>query len=54
VPLGFLHGSLIASDLESIGPFWVVALALGFFALPRKHELEGFAQPLENDLGSSP
>jgi hypothetical protein len=52
-PLGLLHGWLVAPDLESIGPFWVVALALGFLALPREHELEGFPQPIEGDLGSS-
>jgi uncharacterized membrane protein YfcA len=53
-PLGLLHGWLIVPALESIGPFWVVALALGFLALPREHELEGFARPIEPDEVSAP
>lgn len=53
-PLGLLHGWFIASGLESIGPFWVVALALGFLALPREHELTGFALPIKEGEGSSP
>jgi hypothetical protein len=49
VPLGLVHGWLVAPDLETIGPFWVVALALGFLALPREHELKGFAVPIEGN-----
>jgi hypothetical protein len=49
VPLGLVHGWLVAPDLESIGPFWIVALALGFLALPREHELKGFALPIEGN-----
>jgi hypothetical protein len=52
VPLGWVHGWLVAPDLESIGPFWVVALALGFLALPRAYELKGFALPIEGDEDS--
>jgi hypothetical protein len=46
VPLGFLHGWLVRPRLDSIAPFWVVALACGFLALPREHELEGFDDPI--------
>jgi len=53
-PVGLLHGWLVAPGLDSIGPFWVVALALGFIALPRQYELEGFAQPLDEQEGSPP
>jgi hypothetical protein len=53
-PLGLLHGWLVDPGLESVGPFWVVALALGFLALPREHGLNGFAQPIEEGEGSSP
>jgi hypothetical protein len=52
VPLGLVHGWLVAPDLESIGPFWVAALALGFLALPREHELKGFALPIEGSEDS--
>jgi hypothetical protein len=52
VPLGLVHGWLVAPDLESIGPFWVAALALGFLALPREYELKGFALPIEGSEDS--
>jgi hypothetical protein len=52
VPLGLVHGWLVAPDLESIGPFWVAALTLGFLALPREHELKGFALPIEGSEDS--
>jgi hypothetical protein len=53
-PLGLLHGWLVVPGLESISPFWVVALALGFLALPREHELRGFALPINEGEDSSP
>jgi hypothetical protein len=46
VPLGLLSGWIDRPRLDVVGPFWVVALALGFLALPRAHELEDFAEPL--------
>ena len=46
VPLGFVHGWLVRPNLQSVAPYWVVALTLGFLALPREHELEGFREPI--------
>ena len=51
VPLGFAYGWAIKPRLEDISPFWVVALASGFLALPRSHELAGFDEPIP-DLAS--
>ncbi len=46
VPLGLLHGWAVRPQLEAVAPYWVAALALGFLALPRAHELEGFDDPM--------
>ena len=46
VPLGFFYGWAIKPRLEDISPYWVVALASGFLALPRAHELAGFDEPI--------
>ena len=46
VPLGFFYGWAIKPRLEDISPYWVVALATGFLALPRSHELAGFDEPI--------
>jgi hypothetical protein len=46
VPLGLVYGWLDRPRLDAVGPFWVAALALGFLALPRGHELEGFDEPM--------
>ena len=46
VPLGFAHGWLLDPRLETLLPFWVAALGLGFLALPRGHELDGFDEPM--------
>ena len=46
VPLGFAYGWAIQPKIEAVSPFWVVALASGFLALPRGHELTGFEQPI--------
>jgi hypothetical protein len=46
VPLGFAYGWAVKPRLEDISPFWVVALASGFLALPRSHELAGFDEPI--------
>ena len=35
VPLGFAYGWAIQPKIEAVSPFWVVALASGFLALPR-------------------
>jgi hypothetical protein len=45
VPLGFAYGWAVQPRLEAVSPFWVVALATGFLAFPREHELIGFDQP---------
>lgn len=42
VPLGLAYGWVVRPELKAVGPFWVAALALGFFALPRAYELENF------------
>jgi hypothetical protein len=46
VPLGFAYGWAIQPRIEAVSPFWVVALASGFLALPRGHELAGFDSPI--------
>jgi hypothetical protein len=46
VPLGLVYGLLIEPELSGVGPFWVVALALGALAWPRAAELEGFDAPM--------
>jgi hypothetical protein len=46
VPLGFVHGWFLDPHLESLAPFWVAALGLGFLALPRGHELDDFDEPM--------
>ena len=45
-PLGLVHGWLISPRLETILPFWVVAVLLGMLAYPRGRELEGFDRPM--------
>lgn len=50
VPLGFAYGWAIKPKLEDISPFWVVALATGFLALPRSHELADFDEPMPDKL----
>jgi uncharacterized membrane protein YcjF (UPF0283 family) len=42
IPLGFAYGWYVDSRLQAIAPFWVAALALGFLAMPRGGELDGF------------
>lgn len=46
VPLGFAYGWLADARLEAISPFWVAALAIGFMAMPRGHELDDFDEPM--------
>ncbi len=46
VPLGFAYGWAIQPKIEAVSPFWVVALATGFLALPRGQELDGFDDPM--------
>ncbi len=46
VALGFAHGWFVDPRLESLAPFWVAALGLGFLALPRGHELDDFDEPI--------
>jgi hypothetical protein len=42
IPLGFAHGWFVDPRLESLAPYWVAALGLGFLALPRGPELDDF------------
>ena len=46
VPLGFAYGWMIQPRIEAVAPFWVVALASGFLALPREQELADFEDPM--------
>jgi drug/metabolite transporter (DMT)-like permease len=43
--LGIFCGWFIDSRFEAVIPFWVVALALGFQAIPRTHELDDYVRP---------
>jgi hypothetical protein len=52
-PLGIFCGWFIDPRFEAVIPFWVVALALGFQAIPRIHELDDFALP-STDPGEPP
>jgi hypothetical protein len=45
IPLGLVYGWAVRPRLDAVAPFWVAALALGFLALPRAGELEGFDAP---------
>ena len=40
VPLGVAYGWFVRPRLDAVAPFWVVAFALGFLALPRARDLE--------------
>jgi peptidoglycan/LPS O-acetylase OafA/YrhL len=40
VPLGLVYGWFVDPRLEGVIVFWVVPLALGFLALPRRGELD--------------
>ncbi len=40
VPLGLAYGWYVNPHLEGVIPFWVVPLALGFLAIPRRGELD--------------
>jgi hypothetical protein len=40
VPLGLAYGWWVDSRLEAVIPFWVVPLALGLLAIPRRAELD--------------
>ena len=53
VPLGLAYGWFVRPRLDAVGPFWVAALALGFLALPRAHELDGFDDPMPDPHGAS-
>jgi hypothetical protein len=54
VPLGLMHGWAVRPQLDAVAPYWVAALALGFLALPRAHELEGFDDPMPMPDPSEP
>jgi len=52
-PLGLVYGWWVDRSVQSVVPFWVVALALGTLALPRARELECFDRPASGS-GSVP
>jgi hypothetical protein len=54
IPLGLVYGWIVRPRLDGVAPFWVAALALGFLALPRAHELDGFDAPMLDRKGSDP
>ena len=40
VPIGLAYGWFVDPRLEGVAPFWVIPLALGFLAIPRRGELD--------------
>jgi len=52
-PLGLVYGWWVDGSVQSVVPFWVVALAMGSLALPRASELECFDPPASGS-GSVP
>lgn len=48
VLLGFAYGWFVDPRLEGVIAFWVVPLALGLLALPRRGELEDLGPPPPN------
>jgi hypothetical protein len=54
IPLGLVYGWMVRPRLDAVAPFWVAALALGFLAIPRIHELEGFDAPIPDLDRSKP
>lgn len=43
VPIGLAYGWLVDPGLEGVAPFWVVPIALGFLAFPRRGEIDELA-----------
>lgn len=54
IPLGFVAGWVNDPRLEALAPFWIAALGLGFFALPRGYELDDFAEPIPASTSTGP
>jgi hypothetical protein len=52
-PIGIIYGLWIDPRLGAVIPFWVAALALGFLAIPRAHEL-GDYDPSSTNPGAPP
>jgi hypothetical protein len=50
-PLGLFCGWFVDPRLGAVSPFWVVALALGFAAVPRGHEIE-VLEPVKPSAGA--
>jgi hypothetical protein len=48
VPLGLAYGWFVDPQLKGVVPFWVVPIALGLLAFPRRGELDGVATPPQN------
>lgn len=46
IPLGFLSGWVSGPDLQTVAPYWIASLGMGFIALPRGHELDDFDEPI--------
>lgn len=40
VPLGLAYGYFVDPRLQGVAPFWVVPIALGLLAIPRRGELD--------------
>ncbi len=45
LPIGFIYGWAVRPELRHVGPFWLLAIAMGLLALPRVEELFGFEVP---------
>jgi hypothetical protein len=53
VPLGLAFGWFVRPRLDAVAPFWIVALALGWLALPRAYEVDEF-EPVPSHSDETP
>lgn len=54
VPFGLFYALAFDPRLQGVAPFWVVALAMGFLAIPRRGELDdGNALPPSPEVPSA-
>ena len=54
VPLGLAYGWWVDPQLKAVIPFWVVPLALGLLAIPRRAELDDIDPPPDGPEAHSP
>lgn len=48
VPLGLAYGWFVDPSLQGVAPFWVIPVALGLLAIPRRGELNYLSPPPPN------